>query len=156
MSKNHSWPRIVARKNKAGVITSYHVDCGYLRGKRIRSASFATLGEAQGAADHLRITRRNEGTRALTFATNDRNDAQCALDILRPHNVSLQQAAEFYIANVDVIRNPKPVGIVFDEMLEAKRQDGKAKSYVDDLIARLGVFCTAFTGVQFTPLPLMK
>jgi integrase/recombinase XerD len=148
--KKLSWPRIAHRKNKNGEVTSYFVDLGYLEKdgitKRTRSAAFKTLAEAEGAADLYRITRRNEGTKALTFAAGDRSDAERALALLGPHKVTLLQAAEFYIQNVAVIKEAKPVESVIEELLTAKEKDGRADRYLRDLKARLTVFGRAFAG----------
>ncbi len=142
--KKQSWPKIRSRANKLGVVTSYTVDGGYPRGNgqgkiRLRY-SYKTLAEAEGKAEEMRITRRNQGTLASSMPSHDRADADRALDLLRPHNVTLIQAAEFYLDNIDVIRSQKPVPDVLAELLIAKEQDGRAERYLRDLRFRLGAF----------------
>jgi len=142
--KKLSWPKIRPRVNQSGIVTSYIVDCGEKavngRSKFRDRPSFKTLAEAEGKAEEMRITRRNQGTLALSMPTHERADADRALDLLRPHNVTLIQAAEFYLENIDVIRSQKLVPDVLAELLTAKEQDGRAERYLRDLRFRLGAF----------------
>lgn len=104
------------------------------------------LVEAQGKAEQLRIVRRNEGIQAISFASHDRVDADRALELLRPHKVTLLQAAEFYLANMHVIRESKSVEAVAQELFWAKEKDGRSTRYLVDLKQRLRVFSKAFAG----------
>jgi hypothetical protein len=47
----------------------------------------------------MRIKRLNEGAGAFSMAARDRIDAETSLELLRPHGISLRQAAEFYLSN---------------------------------------------------------
>jgi len=71
-------------------------------------------------------------------------DTKAALALLSPHNVTLKAAAEFYVANLDVIRSAKPVNKVVEELLEIKEQDRKSDRYLRDLKFRLNTFAAAF------------
>jgi hypothetical protein len=142
--KRQTWPQIRPRTNKAGLITSYIVDGGYHRvngrGRLRVRHSYKTLALAQGKAAEMRITRRNEGTIAVSMPSSERNDAERALELLRPHKVTLTQAAEFYLDNIEIIRSSKTVSEVLDELLKLKEQDGRSSRYLRDLRFRLGAF----------------
>jgi hypothetical protein len=122
---------------------SWMVDCGMMDGKRIRFF-YKTRGEAEGKANLMRIKRRNEGEDAFTMVGRDRIDAETALDLLRPHGVTLRQAAEFYLDNNDVIQAEKSFAQVVTELLHAKDQDGKSVRYLQDMKNRLGSAAEVF------------
>jgi integrase len=131
-----SWPLIRTRKNPAGDVTSYTVDCGIMGGRRIRF-SYKTKAEAEGQAALMRIKRLNQGEDAFTMAARDRADAEAGLEMLKPHGVTIRQAAQFYLDNVDVIQNAKTYSQTLAELLRAKEQDGKSARYLQDMRNRL-------------------
>ena len=63
----------------------------------------------------LRVKRENEGESAFGLSATDRSDAETGLGLLRPHNFTLRQAAEFLIANIDIVESAKPVSEVVTE-----------------------------------------
>src|SRR5258708_4513720 len=139
-TKTKEWPLIRYRP-----VTPYRpwmVDCGMMDGRRVRFA-FATKELAQGKAALMRIQRKGDGDTSFSMLKFDRVDAETALDLLKPHSVTLLQAAEFYVQNVSVIRDQKPVGVVVDELLRLKKQDGRSARYLKDLRLKLEV---AFAG----------
>ena len=112
-------------------------------GKRLRF-SYKTKGEAEGQAELMRIKRLNQGEEAFSMLSRDRADAEAGLEMLRPHGVTIRQAAQFYLDNVDVIQNAKTYSQTLAELLRAKGQDGKSVRYLQDMRNRLesveGVF----------------
>src|SRR6516164_1704538 len=106
-----TWPLIRPRKS-----TPHHpwmVDCGMVNGKRIRYGC-RTKSEAEDKAAALRAQRRAEGDNSLAPARLDEETKE-ALGILRPHGATLVAAAKFYVANLEVIAEPRPVLQVIDE-----------------------------------------
>jgi integrase len=137
--QKEQWPVIRPRKNKRQVITSYMVDCGMMNGLRVRFF-YKTKAEAETKQGLARVKRTNEGESAFGMSANNRVDANTALELLAPYNVSLKQAAEFYVANLPVVRSKKTATDVVAELLEAKQQDGRSGRYLRDLRFRLKAF----------------
>jgi integrase/recombinase XerD len=140
-TKTESWPNIYPRRNTAGKITSWMVDCG---GKERLRFSYKTKAEANGKAELLRTQRLNEGNSILDFSAADRVDAQAALELLRPHGASLRDAAAFYLRNVATISTAKTVGKAIPELLAAKEKDEASPRYRKDLRLKLQAFSQAF------------
>jgi site-specific recombinase XerC len=138
-----TWPLIRERRNKQKIVTSYMVDCGMMDSKRVRFF-YKTRDEAETKAALMRVTRENEGEDAFTMRSRDRIDAEGSLALLRPHGVTLRQAAEFYLSNVDVIQAAKTYSAVVAELLHAKDQDGKSDRYLQDMRNRLEVASDVF------------
>jgi integrase len=139
-SKTKTWPLI--RYRPSTPFRPWMVDCGMMEGKRVRFA-FATKEQAEGKASLMRIQRRDEGDTSFSISSKfDRVDAESALDLLKPHNVTLLSAAEFYVRNIAIIQNQKPVTEVVDELLKLKTQHGRSARYLKDLRLKLkGAFC---------------
>jgi site-specific recombinase XerC len=133
-----SWPLIRPRKNQLREIISYMVDGGMMNGKRVRFF-FKTRRDAEIKAELMRDARENEGIEAFGLAGRDRIDAQASLELLRPHGVTLRQAAQFYLDNIEVIKTAKTFSEVLVELLAMKEQDGKAARYLQDMRNRLAV-----------------
>jgi integrase/recombinase XerD len=138
-----SWPIIRTRNNKRGQVMSYMVDCGMMNGRRIRFF-YKSATEAETKAGLLRIQRENEGESSFGMSAYTLADSRAALALLSPHNVTLKAAAEFYVGNMDVIRESKPVPLIVEELLSAKEQDGRSERYIRDLRNRLEVFAKQF------------
>ena len=133
-SKAKTWPLIRQRPQ-----TPFHpwmVDCGMIDGKRVRYA-FRTKEEAEGKAAILRAQRKGEGEDAFALAKLDRTDAEAALEVLKPHGLTLLEAAKFYVQNIALVRDSKSVQTVVDELLKLKAQDGRSKRYLKDLRLKL-------------------
>jgi integrase/recombinase XerD len=123
------------------------VDCGtiHLNGKAKRERYFYELKkEAESKRDLLRVQRKNQGQAAFELEPAEREDARKALEFLKPHGVSLREAARFYLDNLDVIQSQKFVPEVVKELLTAKRQDGRSDRYIRDIRVRLTAFGEAF------------
>jgi hypothetical protein len=112
------------------------VDCGVIEGRRVRFA-FPTKELAEGKASLMKATRNREGEGPFTLLKFDRTDAEIALELLKPHGLSLVQAAQFCVRNIKVLREPKAVGEVVEEMLHFKAQDDRRPRYLKDLRHKL-------------------
>jgi integrase len=112
------------------------VDCGMINGKRVRFF-YKTMEEAEGKAALMRAARQNQGDDAFSMQPRIRADAQQALKLLEPHGLTLCQAAQFYLDNIDVIQNAKTYSETLAELLRAKEQDGKSTRYLQDMRNRL-------------------
>ena len=105
-------------------------------GKRVRFA-FRTKEQAEGKATLLRVQRKDEGDEAFSLAKFDRVDVEAAFEVLRPHGVTLLEAAEFYAHHSSIIKANRPVRVVVEELLRLKAQDGRSKRYLKDLRLKL-------------------
>jgi site-specific recombinase XerD len=123
------------------------VDCGMIDGKRVRYA-FRTKEEAEGKAALLRAQRKGEGEDAFALAKFDRTDAEAALEVLKPHGLTLLEAAKFYVQNISLVRDSKSVRAVVDELLKLKAQDGRSKRYLKDLRLKLSNGFAALFGTR--------
>jgi site-specific recombinase XerC len=119
------------------------VDAGMMNGKRVRFF-YKTRQEANTKAELMRTARSNEGTDAFGLAARDRVDAQTSLELLRPYDITLRQAAQFYLDNIEIIKTSKTFSQVLVELLAAKEQDGKAARYLQDMRNRLSVAESVF------------
>jgi integrase len=135
------WPRIRARKNKAGQITSFQLDLGKDRriGSRAR-ISYKTLAEAEAAAAQYRVERANFGSGAGILAPADLYDASKALSALRPYSATLLEAANFFVAHRQEALRSRPVSEVIPEVIRAKQQDGISVPYFEQLSALMRRF----------------
>ena len=129
-----SWPLLRWRTTKTGKTAM--VDCGMMNGKRVRFF-YKTMEEAEGKAALMRVARQNQGNDAFSMIARTRADAQQALKLLEPHGLTLTQAAQFYLDNIDVIQNAKTYSETVAELLHAKEQDGKSARYLQDMRNRL-------------------
>jgi integrase len=87
----------------------------------------------------LRAERKTQGEGSFLFRSSrfDQADAVQAYELLKPHNFTLTQAAEFLLSNSQILRDSRPIGDVVAELLEIKRQDGRSKRYLGDLRLKL-------------------
>ena len=137
-SYKRTWPLIRFRPSTP--FRPWVVDCGLIEGKRIRF-SFGTKEEAEGKAAICRARRRNEGNGVFSLERFDRTDVETALGVLKPHGLTLTEAARFLVNNEAIIREPHSVASVVTELLRVKEQDGRSAVYLKELRTRLA---TAF------------
>jgi integrase len=144
------WPKIRERIYPSGK-KSWMVDAGVVNGRRIKFM-YKLKTQAESKAGLLRVERENEGSSAFGLPRRERVDAEAAANLLRPHGISLKAAAEFYLANLDIVRVSKSVQEVVRELLEIKEQDHRAARYIKDLRNKLeGNFAAA---EQFAGRPI--
>ncbi len=99
---------------------------------------------------------------ALSFTPEERRDADAAMALLAPHNLTLYTAASRLTEAIAVLppgltlmdavrqavaRHPKSdktVAQVVAEIIRDREANGRSRRYLDDLKSRLGTFGTAF------------
>jgi integrase len=149
--KSKDWPQLYWRQNKR--TRTAIVDCGLMlvegKKKRVRYY-FPTMEEARGKAALVRAKEKNEGSNAFGLSTNAQADAFAALALLEPHDKTLKEAAEFYLANIDVIKKAKPVREVVDELLTALEAQDRRPRYIKDLRSKLSNGFAALFGSRIT------
>src|SRR5260221_12493818 len=124
------------------------VDCGMMqvegKKKRVRFF-FPTMEEAETKAALMRVKKENEGTSSFGMPAATRHDAEAALALLAPHGKSLKEAAEFLLANIDLLKEAKLVKDVVPELLDLLEKNKRAPRYIKDLCSKLSNgFATAF------------
>jgi integrase len=133
-----SWPLLRWRKTKTG--RTAMVDCGMMpvdgKLRRIRFF-YKTMGEAETKAALLRVKRENEGTDSFGMPAAARHDAEAALALLAPHGKSLREAAQFLLANIELIKESKQVKDVVAELLEVWEKNKRSARYIKDLRLKL-------------------
>ena len=141
-----SWPLLRWRKTKQG--RTAMVDCGMMqvegKKKRVRFF-FPTMEEAETKAALMRVKKENEGTSSFGMPAATRHDAEAALALLAPHGKSLKEAAEFLLANIDLLKEAKLVKDVVPELLDLLEKNKRAPRYIKDLRSKLANgFATSF------------
>jgi integrase len=138
------WPLIRFRASTP--FRPWMIDCGLIEGKRIRYGC-RTKAEAEEKAAELRAQRRREGELSLAPTRLD-EDARKALAILAPHGATLEAAAKFYVANLEVVASQRSVAETIEELIKAKTQDGASVAYQKALHTRLRNSFAAHFGPQ--------
>lgn len=140
-ARRQAWPFVRKRVYASGAI-AWSVDARTKNGGERKA--FATKVEAESFAQAQRIKRQNEGIQSIVLTAAERVDADAALQILRPLNRSLREAAEFFASHLKAIREVKSVSETISELLESKRSDGASSRYLKDLRTRLNIFARDF------------
>jgi integrase/recombinase XerD len=141
-----SWPLLRWRKTKTG--RTAMVDCGMMQveGKLRRVRFFyKTMEEAETKAALMRVKKDNEGVSSFGMPAAIRHDAEAAIALLAPHSKSLKEAAEFLLANIELIKEPKLIKDVVPELLDLLEKNKRAPRYIKDLRSKLSNgFATSF------------
>jgi integrase len=116
--------RIIPRKNPEGKITSYQLHLGKTDDQKNARLSFKTLAEAKTARAQYETELANEGSSASLLPPAEKYDAVRALEILRPLNISLLEAANIAADIRRQALRSRPVSDVVTEILAAAEQDG--------------------------------
>src|SRR5208282_2859929 len=148
--RKRSWPNIYTRVHGSGQ-ASYVVDIGLINGKRERH-SFKTKAEAGTFAELKRTERQNQGTAALAMPQAIKVDASKASVLLIPHNVSLEEAAKYYLKHVIAYRNAPTVSQIVERMIADAEKNDRRDRTVKDLKSRLGAFAAGFPGRRMSEL----
>jgi integrase len=111
-------------------------------GRTVRQ--FSNHDAAKTAYEQACVEHENHGLAASQFSAKERGDALAAMDILRPFDVSLVQAAEYYRGHHQSIEDRRTVKDAVAELLKAKKQDGLSDRYTKDLQNRLDRFVSKF------------
>ena len=109
-------PVVKPRLNATGKITSWFVDAGMIDGRRVRFG-FATKARAQAKADEMKLAHRQHGDSILNDSVTNHPDVAAALELLKPYQATLVEAARFYVKNSNLIRDPRKIEDVKAELL---------------------------------------
>ena len=112
-------------------------------GKRVRRF-FPSRDAANEWLKNRRPELRDHGRAAMTLSDSQRVDAASALEKLAPLNVSLNVAADEYLARAKQLSRTVPFWTLREEYLAAKKADGKTKLYISDIRFRLVAFGRVF------------
>jgi integrase len=106
---------------------------------------FKTRAEADAARlRHLTLLERH-GREAVGLPPRELSEVIAAKKKLAAYGKTISDAAEFIIHHLENIRRCKmTVAQLADEVLEAKRQDGRSAKYIYDLRNKLRRFCHDF------------
>ena len=124
---------------------------GRLNGKYARKY-FTTKHEAKTWAEIKNIEIRNQGKEHVEFPTALRMQAQAAIDLLTPHNVSLLDAVRIALPILETRGKSIPVSVAVEKFLDDYRLHGGPKtavpsaSYLKYLHDMLGPFKESFAG----------
>ena len=150
--------KIYRTKNRDGIlftVSHYTPDRGRQR------TNFKKLDDAKLEAQRIATKIHNGETEALKLTNVDRSAHVRASSFLRPHNrtidmaaqeyaeaaqllagtASIVEAARFYIRHHPTQLPRKTVREVADEMMKAKESDGMSTHYISDLDSRFGRLC---------------
>src|ERR1035441_6482402 len=124
---------------------------GLINGKRERP-SFKTKAEADTFAELKKTERQNQGTAALALPQAIKVDAAKASTLLTPHNVSLEEAAKYYLKHVIAYRDAPIISKIVDRMLtEAEKNDRRDRT-ISELKSRLTIFTEHFPDRRLSEL----
>jgi integrase len=116
---------------------------GSINGKRVRKF-FATKQEADSWCTMKNTELFNKGVEGAMYDTSLRIMAQEGAEKLKPFDKTIADAVDHYHRYLEANqRSCRPARCV-DELLKAKRADGKSKRYLNDLAYRLVRFAMAF------------
>lgn len=151
-SKAAKWPKLYKRSYPSGQV-GYVVDLGLVNGRRDRQ-TFKTKEEADTHAEKARIQKQNEGLTAFTLPKEIRVDAAKASDILKPHNVSLVEAANYFLKHVIAFRTAPTVAKIVTSMLKDAESNGRRERTISDLRHRLELFAEDFGTAKLSEISL--
>jgi integrase len=101
---------------------------------------YVTRQQADTKADLLRTQRKNEGYAGIQIPERLRIEALECEDQLKPFKKTLRDAVKFYLPHLKAMNRNCTVEQLKTEIIDAKRQDGMSKRYLQDLESRLGQF----------------
>jgi integrase len=144
------WPRIYIAKHRSGQ-ASFQVDLRAVNGGR---PNFATRAEAQAYAELSRIKRDNEGQAAFTLPQDVALDASKAHVILKPHDVSILEAAKYYEKHVLAYKKAPIVKDLVERYLADSINRGLRPRSIGDLRHRLNSFAIDFGDSRLSDITL--
>lgn len=151
-SKKRQWPNVYKRKHRSGQ-ASYVVDLGLINGTRERH-SFNDKTSADTFAEQKRTDRKNEGTAALALSQQTRADAVKAEKLLKPHGVTLEEAAKYFDTHVIAYRNAPTVTEIINKLVTEAGQNNRRDRTIRELKERLKVFSEDFPNTRLSEISL--
>src|SRR5215831_12254657 len=73
---------------------------------------------AQAKANEMKLAHRQHGDPILNDSVTNHPDVVAVLELLRPYQATLVEAARFYVKNSNVIRDPRKVEDVKAKLLQ--------------------------------------
>ena len=92
----------------------------------------------------MKFAHREHGDSILKESIINHPEVAAALEILRPHQATLIEAARFFVKNLNMVRDPRKVEDVKGELLQFKGQDNRSARYLKDLGQKLSAFVEDF------------
>jgi integrase/recombinase XerD len=114
-----------------------------LNGKRQRKF-FHTKEAAERELFKVKHKLRREGEKALLLSDAQRIEAFDSIELLKPYNASLRDAANFFIAHHEAAKKSCTVEAAVGEYLKVQKQNRRSERHLEDLKYRLGTFAKAF------------
>lgn len=108
-------------------------------GKRKR-LFFKTKGEAETRLAQLKAIKAREGEDAANLTMEQRADAVRAMKALRGHSVTLEAVALEYVERMKAIDRSRSFSDVYEELIEAKENDGASREHLNAMKVRLKKF----------------
>lgn len=93
------------------------------------------IARAEAKADEMKFAHRQHGDSILKESVTNHPDVAAAIALLSPHKATLVEAARFFVANINIVRNPKTVEKVRAELIQSKNQDSRSARYLKDMDA---------------------
>jgi integrase len=122
--------------------TPYVVD-GSINGKRQRRF-FETKQDAELWCNLKNIELRNQGFEGAMYDTSLRLMAEQGAEQLKPYNKTIRDAVEHYRRYLEAAQRSCKAAQCIDQLIKAKRADGKSERYIRDLASRLTRFALDF------------
>jgi integrase len=119
---------------------------------------FKTRSEAEAEQRRQKTLLQIHSREAIGLSPREMSDFVTARKTLAEYGKKIGDAVEFFVNYLERIRRCNTtVAELTDEMIEAKRTDGRSKTYLADLRQRLGRFCQDFgqqpiAGITFEDL----
>jgi len=140
-SSKSSWPPILPIKYASGK-TAFQVAC-MIQGKRIREA-YPTRGEADTRAAEIRTMITNQGAAAFGISDRVRVQAGEASEKLKPFNVEITEAVDYYIEHVLAYRDKPIVNATIAEIVKVKESNGRRRDTIESFRIRAERFAETF------------
>ena len=119
------------------------MDLGTIDGKRQRH-TFETKAQADTFAEMARIKKQNEGASAFGISEKVRVDATRATQLLAPHDVTLVEAAHYYLDHVVAFQNAPTLQETVTKLIEEATRNDRRQRTIGDLRYRLETFAADF------------
>ncbi len=147
--RKSSWPPIVALKYPTGK-TAFQVAC-MIQGRRIREA-YPTKGEAETRAAEIRTTIQNQGAAAFGISDRVRIQAAEGSEKLKPFNVEITEAVDYYIEHVLAYRDKPTVNATIAEIVKVKEANGRRGDTIENFRIRAERFAETFGERQLSTI----
>jgi integrase len=120
-----------------------HLIDGKIEGKRKR-IFFASEREAKAELKRLQMQVAVEGEKGLSLPAADRILAAQAVELLRPYDKTVLDAARFYVKALEAAADDVAIAGLFAEYVESKRRAKHQAVSIEDIQGRLGRFNAVF------------